>query len=368
MPDCSSNVFFNVTGNYNNAFAATSSGAQVTTPIFLSDAQSIIVSNLTTSISATSSKIATIDVSLALLKSQVLALNNLDFTSIDVSFVTHNELDSSLSNVYTKSLIDASFVLKTKFDASINNVYTKSLIDASFVLKTTFDASINNIYTKTQIDASFQNVITRSNLDTSLNNYVRTSNLQNNTFNAALNTLDVTGVLNATNLFLSGDLIVNGAINTINSNHIDISDLVIQVASNLIDKTHLIYNQAGLDVSNIASLKYNGTKWTVLGGDLHVGDNKVVLDASLDNYALTTSLADYALDASLSSYALNSSLASYELDASINNLDISQNLKVNNYSINTLINKFNAFVQAISDHSKDLHKIQDEILTYKITN
>ena len=343
MPDCSSNVFFNVTGDYNNAFAATSSGSQVTTPIFLSDGQSVILSNLTTNISANTSKITALDTSLSLLKSQVLALNNLDFASIDVSFVTHNELDASFQNVIKRSNLDASFVNlinRSNLDASFANVYTKSSIDNSFVLKTIFDASFANVINQDELNASLSNYALDASLDdyaltsslsgyaldASLSNYALTSNLQNNTFNASLNTLDVSGSFTAKNLILSGDLTVNGTKNIINSNQVDISDLAITVASNLIDKTHLISNESGLDVSNIASVKYNGTKWTVLGGELYVGNNKVALDASLASYALdaslasyalTSSLADYALDASLDSYALTSSLADYALDASL---------------------------------------------------
>jgi hypothetical protein len=54
------------------------------------------------------------------------------------------------------------------------------------------------------------------------------------------------------------------------SSNVEISDVAISVATNLNNKNDLIGNSAGLDISNVASLKYNGTLWNFSGGQVSV--------------------------------------------------------------------------------------------------
>ena len=141
MSDCSYNVYFNVAGNNNNAFSASSSGAQVTTPIFLSNEQSVLLNNLTNDISSNSfkttanqskltahdtslnslkSNVDVLDASLSALKTQVNALHNLDFASLDLSFVTHGELDASYNILANQISSSTELVLSSLQNGSTN--------------------------------------------------------------------------------------------------------------------------------------------------------------------------------------------------------------------------------------------------------
>ena len=101
-------------------------------------------------------------------------------------------------------------------------------------------------------------------------------------------TIDPSGHDNASGtLIINGDLIVYGNKTTINSNIVEISDITLSVATNLMNANDLYNNQAGLDISNVASIKYDGTNWNFNGGQLTVENKKVSLDVSL--IALKTS-------------------------------------------------------------------------------
>jgi hypothetical protein len=86
---------------------------------------------------------------------------------------------------------------------------------------------------------------------------------------------------NSGTLIINGDLIVYGNRTTIASNIIEISDITLSVAVNLLNINDLYRNNAGLDISNVASIKYDGTAWNFTGGQLTVENKKTVLDASL---------------------------------------------------------------------------------------
>ena len=103
-----------------------------------------------------------------------------------------------------------------------------------------------------------------------LNNVLRVPNIF---------TIDPSGFDNHSGtLFINGDLTVLGAITTLSSSNIDICDVAITLASKLANRLDLINANAGLDISNIASLKYNGTSWDFSGGQLTL-DNKKILFA-----------------------------------------------------------------------------------------
>ena len=81
-------------------------------------------------------------------------------------------------------------------------------------------------------------------------------------------------------LIVNGDLIVYGNRTIIASSNVDISDVAFSVATNLINRLDLSNTNAGLDISNVASLKYNGTTWNFAGGQLSVENKNVCLDVS----------------------------------------------------------------------------------------
>jgi hypothetical protein len=94
-------------------------------------------------------------------------------------------------------------------------------------------------------------------------------------------TIDPSGHGNASGtLIINGDLMVYGNNTIIASSNVEISDVAISVATNLNNKNNLIGNSAGLDISNVASLKYNGTLWNFSGGQVSVENKRVALDVS----------------------------------------------------------------------------------------
>ena len=174
------------------------------------------------------------------------------------------------------------------------------------------------------IDLSASNNITISNELYSLNKYYGNDlNISGQLISNVLRvpnefTIDPSGFFNNSGtLIINGNLIVNGNKKTIRSSIIDISSFMLKLANNLTNKADLSSNPAGLDVSNIASLKYNGTKWNIGGGNLFVGNNLVGLDISLINLQRTicNSLiaVRYIYDSSFSILQTN-------IDNSLNNL------------------------------------------------
>ena len=103
-------------------------------------------------------------------------INDISVTNIDVSGALNVTGTVIASNLYTKTEVDVSFVSKQLFDASLSsiqltNVYTKTEVDVSFVSKQLFDASLSsiqltNVYTKTEVDVSF---VSKQLFDASIN-------------------------------------------------------------------------------------------------------------------------------------------------------------------------------------------------------
>jgi len=125
----------------------------------------------------------------------------------------------------------------------------------------------------------------------------------------ALFTIDPSGHGNASGtLIINGDLTVNGLQTSIASSVVDICDQAITLASNLVlaNIQDLSSTNAGLDISNIASLKYNGTLWNFSGGQLSVQNNKVLLidDVSLAKRDFDLSINEFRSDFSSSFFAL----------------------------------------------------------------
>jgi hypothetical protein len=94
-------------------------------------------------------------------------------------------------------------------------------------------------------------------------------------------TIDPSGHGNASGtLIINGDLMVYGNNTIIASSNVEISDVAISIATNLRNKNDLMGNSAGLDISNVASFKYNGTLWNFSGGQVSVENKRLALDVS----------------------------------------------------------------------------------------
>jgi hypothetical protein len=128
-------------------------------------------------------------------------------------------------------------------------------------------------------------------------------------------------------LIINGNLIVSGNKKTIRSSILDISSYTLIVASNLINRASLANNPAGLDVSNVASLKYDGTTWNISGGNLLINNMSVGLDISLIN--LQTSITN-SLIASRSKYDTSFQLLQSNMDNSFNKLVYYTNSDIDN--------------------------------------
>ena len=132
---------------------------------------------------------------------------------------------------------------------------------------------------------------------------------------------------NSGTLIINGDLIVYGNRTVIQSNIIETSDVAISVATNLLNKLDLSLNNAGLDISNIASFKYDGTNWKLVGGDLFVKNKKITLDISLIN---TKNIIELSLNTLRSNFDLSYTLLKKNMDDSFNVI----------YTLNQIDNSF----------------------------
>ena len=146
------------------------------------------------------------------------------------------------------------------------------------------DLSTSKILT---IDMSATNISISNDLyvyeSSILNNVNISGELVNNVLKVPnIFTIDPSGFgNNSGTLFINGDLKVYGNRTSIESNIIENSNVAIRVASNLSNKLALQVNNAGLDISNVASLKYDGSIWKFVGGNLLIENKKACLDVSL---------------------------------------------------------------------------------------
>jgi hypothetical protein len=159
----------------------------------------------------------------------------------------------------------------------------------------------------------------------------------------ALFTIDPSGHGNASGtLIINGDLTVNGLQTSIASSVVDICDQAITLASNLVlaNIQDLSKTNAGLDISNIASLKYDGTLWNFGGGQLTVQNKKVLLidDLSLAKRDFDLSINEFKADFSSSFFALkrnidNSYNATYSRSQITNKFILKSNFDISSTSL-----------------------------------
>jgi hypothetical protein len=268
------------------------------------------------------------------------------FTYIDV-----NGSDSSFNDsLYVKEnlVIGGSAIIGG--DLSVNNISIQDILSSLDYLKifvsnlNSSDLCNNRI---NAIDLSATNNITISNELYSLNKYYGNDlNISGQLLSSVLRvpnefTIDPSGFFNNSGtLIINGNLIVYGNKQIIKSSIIDISSYMLKVASNLANKSELLSNPAGLDVSNIASLKYDGTKWNIGGGNLFIGNKLVALDISLINLQRTicNSLiaVKYLIDNSFGLLQTNidnsfNSLVSYTKNE-VSNLFVTKNYAISDFS------------------------------------
>ena len=236
---------------------------------------------------------------------------------------------------------------------SFNN-YKASLEQNFYSTKiTTKDLSALNISISNELvvnKTAFINDLTLS--GQLLNNVLRVPNIF---------TIDPSGFDNHSGtLFINGDLTVLGAITTLSSSNIDICDVAITLASKLANRLDLINANAGLDISNIASLKYNGTSWDFSGGQLTLDNKKILFDVSLIAAASAIDLSFNALNADFSSSffilkrnidnSFNNTYNRSQIDSSFilrSKVDISL-IYLNTYVDNSYVSK-NQFTNSFQD-------------------
>ena len=224
------------------------------------------------------------------------------FTYINVSGGDSSFNDSLYIN--KNLLVDG--IITINNDLLINGTNFET-IDASF---SNYKARLEQNFYSAKIttkDVSALNISISNELVVNKTAFINYLTLSGQLLNSVLKvpsifTIDPSGYNNSSgSLFINGNLTVLGAITTLSSSNIDICDAAITLASKLANRLDLISANAGLDISNIASLKYNGTTWNFSGGQLTVGNNNILFDVSLISAKDAIDLSFNALNADFSS-------------------------------------------------------------------
>ena len=267
--------------------------------------------------------------------------SNAYFTYINVSGEDSNFSDS----VYIRNNLNVRGIVNVSNDLIIDGTSFLSIDNSFNSYKQSIEGNFysGNILTN---DLSAVNISISNDLyvrETAfLNNVLINGQLLNNVLKVPNRfTIDPSGYNNNSGtLIINGDLIVKGTTTTFSSSIVEISDVAITIASKLLNILDLSSNNAGLDISNIASLKYNGTTWNFSGGQLFVENKKVCLDISLIETINSLELSFNTLNTDFSSsflrlknnidnsynatYTQNEMISSFELkydsDASLNYL------------------------------------------------
>ena len=225
--------------------------------------------------------------------------SNAYFTYINVSGG-----DSSFNNsVYIRNILGVSGAITISNDLIVKGTSYVILYNSikNYIDSVKEELSSNKILT---LDLSATNISISNDLVVSKTSFLNELSINGQLLDSLLKvpslfTIDPSGHDNASGtLIINGDLMVYGNNTTIASSNVEISDVALSLATNLINANDLNSNNAGLNISNVASLKYNGLTWNFIGGHLSVENKKVALDVSL--IALKT-ITDASL-ANLNSY------------------------------------------------------------------
>jgi hypothetical protein len=242
--------------------------------------------------------------------------------SLNKIYLYHDTGDISSSNIYcidistsNISCIDISCI-----DISTSNIYC---IDISSSNISCIDISSSNIYSinlyNNYIDTS--DILIKN--DLSINNTLHINNhiIKNDNIDNFL-VIDPQPTNNDKGtLRIKGNLIVDGSQTIIYSTRLDISDTNINLGINAATKSDL--NDAGIDISNVATFRYNNDKWNTniglnVSGDLDVSNNLTVTnDINSKNLTVTNDI--------------NTENITVTNDISVNNI-IGTNIKINNFN------------------------------------
>ena len=226
-----------------------------------------------------------------------------DFIFIDASFGTI-DISENIKLEYIVNNHSLLFVDDNKYISSNNFIYfneTSGIMyfDNSFAMKiphsiqnTSTDISglirYNPITHKFEgyngstwnkfLDTTNNKIDILDNGDISINNTLHINNhiIKNDIDNFLVIDPQPTGETGT--LRIKGNLIVDGSQTIIHSTRLDISDININLGINAPTKSHL--NGAGIDISNVATFKYNNDKWNTniglnVSGDLDVSNINV---------------------------------------------------------------------------------------------
>ena len=253
--------------------------------------------------------------------------------------------DSSFNNsLYINKNLVVGGTLTISNNLLINGANFAS-IETSF---NNYKAALEQNFYSTKIttkDVSALNISLSNELVVNKTAYINDITISGQLLNSVLKvphifTIDPSGYNNASGaLIINGDLTVMGAETTLSSSYVDICDVAIKLASKLENRLDLSNTNAGLDISNIASLKYNGTTWDFSGGQLTV-DNKKLL------FSHDVSLAKRNFDLSINALITDFSSSFFTIKR---NIDDSYNDTYNRTQIdNSFILRSNVDVSLIS--------------------
>ena len=247
------------------------------------------------------------------------------FTYIDVS----GAVSSFNNSLYVKNNLFVDGSASITSDLSVNGFSQASMLSKLSLINDyisnmtntrTVEFSNNSISTR---DLSAHNITVSNELYALAKYYTNDLNINGQLLSNVLRvphefTLDPYGYNNASgSLIINGNLIVRGNRKIIKSSIVDISSFTLKVANNLRNKADLSSNPGGLDISNVASLKYDGSTWNISGGNLLIGNLGVGYDVSLINLQTTISAS---LIASKLKYDTSFSILQTNIDNSFNKL------------------------------------------------
>ena len=246
--------------------------------------------------------------------------------------------DSSFNNsLYINKNLVVDGTLTISNNLLINGANFAS-IETSF---NNYKAALEQYFYSTKIttkDVSALNISISNELVVNKTAYINDLTISGQLLNSVLKvpnifTIDPSGYDNHSGvLIINGDLTVRGAETTLSSSYVDICDVAIKLASNLENRLDLSNSNAGLDISNIASLKYNGSVWNFSGGQLTVDNKKVLFtdDISLAKRNIDLSINAYKTDFSSSFFTLKRNIDnSYNATYTRNQIDNSFILRAN---------------------------------------
>jgi hypothetical protein len=268
------------------------------------------------------------------------------FTYIDISGA-----DSLFNNsLYVKKNISVGGSATIRDDFTVRNITLNNIYNSLNIIKDIVYNTVVDSDTTLTINSIVAGDLSASNITISNELYVYNKYYMNNLSirgQILSNVLKVPSIFtidplqynnNSGTLAINGDVLIKGNKTQLGSTIVDISGFTLKIANNLLNISDLLTNPAGFDVSNNASLKYNGVKWNFNGEKLLVGSTIVGYDVSLVN--LQTNI--YAsLAASKSIYTISFGLLQINIDSSFNNVYTKSSL---NNSFVTKLDADNSYI------------------------